>query len=65
MTFHVEFLEKAVEAITSVYKYYNSVSTNLVNRFEKELEKSIERIRKKPAQFRKVKRDIRHAHGEL
>ena len=53
------FLAKANIDVAKAYKYYGEIGENLINKFDADLEKTIERIKNNPKHFRKVKRENR------
>ncbi|HUM53179.1 MAG TPA: type II toxin-antitoxin system RelE/ParE family toxin [Chitinophagales bacterium] len=59
MSYSIVFLEKANIDVAKAYKYYGEIGENLIDKFDDDLEKTIERIKNNPKHFRKVKRENR------
>ena len=59
MNYNIIFLEKANIDVAKAYKYYGEIAEKLIDKFDADLEKTIELIKNNPKHYRKVKRENR------
>lgn len=60
MNYSVVFLEKATIDIAKAYKHYGELGeNNLIDKFEEDLEQTVNLIINNPKHYRKVKRENR------